>query len=75
MWNHDGTMIFGGGLMWIFWILLIVVLVVVIKSLSNNGTGGESAETESPMAILKKRYARGEIDEEEFERKRKKLES
>jgi len=73
MCNHDGTMIFGGGLMWIFWILLIVVLVLVIKSLSNNGTGGKSAETESPIAIFTTRYARGEIDEEEFVHIRKKL--
>jgi putative membrane protein len=76
MWDHNGTMFFGGGLMWIFWILLIVIVVVAIKALGNSGTtGNKNSQTDSPMEILRKRYARGEIDEEEFERRRKKLES
>ena len=63
---------FGGGFMWLFWILLIVAVVLLIRSF----VGNDSAYTppESAMDILKKRFARGEIDEEEFEKRRSKLE-
>ncbi len=72
----DGSgMWFGGGFMWIFWILLIVVIVWVIKAASGSGTGSNNNIEESPLEILKKRYARGEIDEAEFERRRKELEN
>ncbi|MDT8403194.1 SHOCT domain-containing protein [Sulfuriflexus sp.] len=76
MMDSSGGMFFGGSFMWIFWILLIVILVVVVKAMSNTGgSGSKPTQDESPMEILKKRYARGEIDEEEFDRRRKELES
>ncbi len=67
---------FGGGFMWIFWIFLIVILVWVVKvvSGSSSNTSGDNSSDESPLEILKKRYARGEIDEQEYERKRRELE-
>jgi putative membrane protein len=66
---------FGGILMIVFWILIIVGLVFLIKWLiqstgrdkTTGGGGGRSLE------ILKERYARGEIDKEEFESKKKDL--
>lgn len=63
---------FGGGFMWLFWILIIVAIVLLIRSF----VGNNSAHTppDSAMDILKKRFARGEIDEEEFEKRRSKLE-
>ena len=70
MFNHDGWL-FGGG-MWLMWIVFIVLLGLVIKYLAAGGTA--SREADSPLDILKKRYARGEIDDEEFERRRKPLE-
>lgn len=74
--DHDGWMLLGGGWMWIFWVLLIVVLVVVIKLFSEVGSrSSQNMVDESPLLILKKRYARGEIGEEEFERQRKELEN
>ena len=62
---------FGGGFMWLFWILIILAIVLLIRGVS----GGQSTENrETPLEILKKRYARGEIDEEEYKNRRKELE-
>ena len=58
---------FGGGLMWLFWILLIIVIVWVVKASMGSGTRSETRK--SAIDILKERYARGEIDQEEFEQK------
>ncbi len=71
--NGNG-MFFGGGFMWIFWILVIVVLLVVIKAVIGTGLQDKNGGQESPLDILKKRYAKGEINEDEFERRRKDLE-
>ncbi|NOY66030.1 MAG: SHOCT domain-containing protein [Gammaproteobacteria bacterium] len=71
MGGNTGSMFFGGGFMWIFWILVIIAIFMIFKSFmgSNSDSGSDS-----PLEILKKRFARGEINEEEFERKRKELE-
>lgn len=69
--NSDGSMFFGGGLMWVFWILLAVAIIWVIK-ISMGGTSNNSSD--SPKEILKKRYARGEINETEYKRLREELE-
>ena len=60
--------------MWIFWILLIVVVVVVVKALAGRGPDSSTDRHESPLEILKARYARGEISEDEFHRRREELE-
>lgn len=69
---------FGGGFMWIFWILLIVILVWVVKMVADSSSGGRSdsgsTKQESPLEILNQRYARGEIDEEEYHRRKAELE-
>jgi putative membrane protein len=58
--------------MWWFWLLLIVVIAWAVKvALPGGADGGKDAK--SPLQILEERFARGEIDEEEFERKRKLL--
>lgn len=70
---NDGGMFFGGGLMWILWILLIVIVVYALKA-GLGGVQSNEQSNESPLEILKKRYARGEIDEQEYERRRNELE-
>lgn len=72
MWigNH-GFM--GGGFMWIFWIAIIVGLVFLIKWIIQQNKSVEQKHVENPLEILKKRYARGEINQEEFEQKKKDL--
>lgn len=72
--NYDGHF-FGGGFMWIFWILLIAGVFFLIQSMTKGNSDNSLSDKESPLEILKKRYARGEIDEEEYERRRKELES
>ena len=61
-------------LMVIFWAVGTVAVVLWMKSwLEQQGFGSSSREPESALEILKKRYARGEINKQEFEEKRKDL--
>ena len=73
--GSDVTMGFGGGFMWIFLIVLIIFILWGIKAFNGNVSNNDNSIKDSPLEILKKRYARGEIDEQEFIRKRKELEN
>ncbi len=76
MWGHMdgygwGAMGFGMIGMVLFWILLIVALVLLAKMLWKSGSGGlERSQEKKPLDILKERYARGEIEKEEFDQKK-----
>ncbi len=61
----------GGMFMLLFWAAVITGLVFLIRYLVRMGRerGGEG----DALEILKRRYARGEIDKQEFEAKRKDL--
>jgi putative membrane protein len=67
---------FGEIFMILFWILIIVGLVFLIRWLIQS-TKPESGRLHSSSSraidILKERYARGEIDKQEFEEKKKDL--
>ena len=67
-WDH--TMGFGGGFMWIIWILLIAVIAWLVVAISRQG---RSSGEPSPREILDRRYARGEIDKETYERMKDEL--
>lgn len=72
MHGHADGMFFGGGiLMWVFWLILLVVLVYVLKDIF--GAVGRNSSSDEAMEILKQRFARGEIDEAEFERRKKQI--
>lgn len=62
-----------GAGMWIFWIVVIVFIVFVIKIMMNENSSQTNQSEESPMEILEKRYARGEINQDEFESMKKEL--
>jgi putative membrane protein len=66
---------FGMIFMMIFWVLVIVGLVLLIKWLIQTTSNGKGSEQTGSRAIdiLKERYARGEIDRDEFESKKKDL--
>ena len=64
---------YGGVWMWIIFLIVIGILVYVLFKSSKLKDTFQS-QTETPLDILKKRYARGEITKEEFDRIRKDLE-
>ncbi len=74
MFGHDGSMVFGGFFMWLFWLILLVLIVAIIRALVGVGHRTRPPSDPSPLDILKRRYARGEIEEDEFQRKRQELE-
>jgi putative membrane protein len=79
MWgNHEDWMWDMGGLhMGLGWILILVVVAVVVWLLVRGplSVSGSGAERPRALDILKERYARGEIDREEFEQKKRDLEA
>ncbi len=62
-----------GGWIWVFWIAVLVGLVFLIKWIVQQSSGTKPRDKEDALEILKKRYAKGEIDKEEFEQKKKDL--
>ena len=70
---------FGGGVMWIFPVIFCIIMMIVCFHFF--GRGGfrppwmhgpdrgqsDSTDSETPLDILKKRYAKGEITKDEFE--------
>jgi len=61
-----------GGFMWVFWIAVLVALFFLIKWIVQQKPGDQKPE-EDALEVLKKRYAKGEIDKDEFEQKKKDL--
>lgn len=58
----------GPWMMVLWWILIIAAIVAIIKfTVARSGRPAEK----TAMDILKERYARGEIDREEFEEKKR----
>lgn len=80
-WMHGGaggswgwTSMAGMGLIWI--LLLVAVVFAAFRLAGPRGSdGGEPPAEDTPLKILERRYARGEIDREEFEQRRRDLRS
>ncbi len=74
-WGHHGMGGLGMILVVAFWIAVIVGIVFLVRwAVKSIGSGSHKSNTEdSPLEILKKRYARGEIKKEEFEGMKKDL--
>ncbi len=70
MWNHMYNEGHYWGMHWIWWGILAILIIGIFFGLSSlrPGKSGNSALDE-----LRGRYARGEIDKEEFEERRRML--
>lgn len=70
-----GHMAFGGLMMLLFWGGIIVLIVLAVRWL---GAGSHNQTTaaphrKTPREILEERFARGEIDKDEFEERKRLL--
>jgi putative membrane protein len=70
MWWNDGLG-WGGWLamtliMVAFWALVIVAIIAVFRGLTSTGQSPTSRQDRDPQQILDERFARGEIDAEEY---------
>jgi putative membrane protein len=70
MHNYDGN--FGGMhlIWWIIWMVFIIWIFATTWSIP-----GQRSKKDSPLDILKKRFAKGEITKEEYEESKKILKS
>jgi putative membrane protein len=64
----------GGGFMWFGWIfgvifigLIIWVVIAIVNKNQNQNSNQSLPGNETPLDILRKRYARGEITKDEFD--------
>jgi putative membrane protein len=73
-WGHMMGYGYGGGFMWLIILALVGVPVYFLLQVSKS-KGTDRQIIEKPLDILKMRYAKGEIDKEEFDRKKKNIES
>jgi putative membrane protein len=54
----------------VFWGVVIVIAIRLFKKSSFFSTGNRSHPEDTALQILRERYARGEIDSEEFKQKK-----
>jgi putative membrane protein len=72
-WGYGPHMWFGGGIfMILFWAAVVVAIVLVVRYVAKTSHGSQG-QTESPLDILKKRYAKGELTKEQFDKMKEDL--
>lgn len=72
-WEH---MIFGGLFMVLFWAAIIVGVVALARWLfSAERTANAGGDRDSALETLRERFARGEIDKDEFDERKRHLSS
>lgn len=64
MWPSMGSM---GWWMVLWWVAGILVLVLLVRLVIGSPGGFSRRDDETPEQILKRRYAKGEIDSEEYQ--------
>lgn len=73
MWGGGYGMFGGMAMMLVFWGIIIALIIFAVKWFNDSQGGGYRGQRDA-LDILRERFASGEIDEEEFDRRRKVLE-
>jgi putative membrane protein len=68
---EGGWMLLGPLMMITFIALIVAVVVLMLRWFSNRGAGAPTPPQGKALEILKERFARGEIDKEEYEERRR----
>ena len=63
----------GMGFGWFFWIIIIGVIIWGILQFTNRNQQFNNKDSETPLDIITRRYAKGEITKEEFEEMKNKI--
>lgn len=79
-WENWWMILFGIFVMLLFWGGVIALVVLAIRAIvqpshSRDDKGPRSSSDETPLEILKRRYAQGEITREEYLESRRDLET
>ncbi len=74
MWGGGAGWIFGPIMMILFVAVIVAVVVLVVRWLGGaGGSAAQAARSQAAQDILEERFARGEIDKDEFEARRQAL--
>ena len=72
--DHGGWMLGGGAWMMLWW-LLPIALVIGLFAYFGNLSAGRGTVGKTALDILKERYARGDIGEDEYKKKARDISS
>lgn len=73
-WGHMMSFGFGGMFMWVIFLIIVGLLIYLAVNNTKSKEHTDRFEKTS-LDIIKERYAKGEISEEEFEKMKKNLKS
>jgi putative membrane protein len=75
MWGWNGMAAGGWIIMTVFWVALIALTVWAVAALFPRGRTDDGARRETPEDILDRRFARGELDADDYREMREELRS
>ncbi|MBT9567203.1 MAG: SHOCT domain-containing protein [Thiobacillus sp.] len=61
---------FGWVFMVLWWVLIAVGIFALFKWIGSSSDSARTGDSRSALNILKERYARGEIDDQEFQKRK-----
>lgn len=73
MWDSGGWFFLGPLMMILFLAGIVALVVLAVRWAGGEGMGRPQASGRAPLDILRERFARGEIDRDEFEERRRAL--